>query len=128
MGFVLLYIFCVTDTIIANKNCPNYLGNLHNTSDSSIPSLYCFSPFRFYLPSIHSLHSLDYVAQEVLPLTGDYKSICNRQLTTFILAGLYDLESSYHPLQLTSYAVIYHLSPDYHTSPMWCGNCLYKFY
>ena len=122
------WIWIIEILLLLTKNNPNCHGTLHTPSNFSITSLSYFYPLRLSLPSIRSLHSLDYVMQEVQLLTGEYTSICNRQITTFVLARRYALANSSRIRRLTSYDVIYHFLPDCHPSLLWCGDFLLKCY
>ena len=110
------------------KNNLNRHGTCHATYSLSIPSLSSLSPFRLSLPSIHSLHSLDYVMEEVQLSTSEYTSIFDLHITTLFLARRYTLASTYRLRQLTSYSFISHSSPNFHPSLLCCGDFLLKCY
>ena len=112
--------------LLLTKKNPNLHGTLHAPSDSSITSLSSLSLFCFCLPSLQYLHLLDLVAQEVQSSTGEYSSIFDCQITTFILATHHTVGSSNRPQILISYAGIYHFSPGSHRSMLWCEDCLLK--
>ena len=93
------------------NNNPNRHQTRHATSDSSIPSLSSFSPLHFFPPSLHSLHWLDFVTQEIWSSTGDYTYGCHHQKTTCILAR--QVSDCDRPWWIISYAAISNSLSDY---------------
>ena len=119
-------IIIITILLSLTNNNPKRHRTRHAPSNSSIPSLYSFSYFRFSHPYLFSLRLLGCVAKEVQLLTVEYTSGCNLQKTTCILAGR--VRNCDCPQKLTSYATIFHSSPNCHPSLLCCGDCLIKFY
>ena len=108
------------------NNNPNRRRTRHAPSYLSISSLSTFSFLHLFLHSIYYLHWLDFMTQEVRFSTGDYTYSCDCQKITCILERrVSDCDRLW---RLTSYAAIYHSSPDCHTSLLRFGVCLIKCY
>ena len=108
------------------NNNSNRHQTRHTPSNFTTLSLSSFSPFHLVLTSLHSLHWLDCVTQEVRSSTSEYTYGWDLQKTTCILSRRVSVYN--RPWQLTSYSAIFHLSTDCNPSLLRCGDCLINCY
>ena len=89
------------------------------------------SPFARY--TIYKALNARYIsriilAEEGVPIFDSHTRFNPLEITTFILERRYALVSINYPQKLTSYAVIYHSSPNCHLSLLCCGYFMFKFH